>query len=290
LRRRLCRRREGAPLLDLRTLGNALAYAAILDIKRGRLDDASANVAAGLAVAASLRQEPGLLVQLIRIAVALQQCEAVRSLIIRSEPSAAALEGLARALVDSRETDPMRVGLRGELALHNAAFLKIERGEASDIFDPRGSPFWFGRTGRPFVRLARLHYLQEMERLIDVEGGPRPRPPFPNHPRYARWDWRSPGSNVLAGLERAVETGDNHNSVLGVTETAVALRRYRLDRGDYPGDLSALVPVYLARLPIDPVTGRSPVYERRGAGFSLKAQPIRKDSTPSAALEWTVVK
>ena len=42
---------------------------------------------------------------------------------------------MARALVDSRETDPMRVALRGELALQNAAFLKIERGEGTDIFD-----------------------------------------------------------------------------------------------------------------------------------------------------------
>jgi len=277
-------------LLDLRTLGNALAYAAILDIKRGRPEEASANVAAGLAVAASLRQEPGLLVQLIRIAVALQQCDAVRSLITRSEPSAAALEGLARTLVDSRETDPMRVGLRGELALQNTAFLKIERGEASDMFDPRESPFWFSRIGRPLVRLARLRYLQEMERLIDVEAGPRPRPPFPNRPRYARWDWRSLESSVMPGLERTVESGDTHNSALGVTEIAVALRRYRLDRGGYPEDLSALVPVYLARLPIDPVTGRPPVYERRGAGFTLKAQPVRRDATLVAALEWAVAR
>lgn len=277
-------------LLDLRTLGNALAYAAILDIKRERHEDASANVAAGLAVAASLRREPGLLAQLIRISIALQQGEAVRSLIIRAEPSTAALEALARALVDSRETDPMRVGLRGELALQNAAFLKIEKGEATDIFDRRESPFWFGRLGRPFVRLARLHYLQEMERLIDLQGGPRPHPPFPNRPRYAPWDWRSLGSSSVSGLERAIDSGDQHNSVLGVTEIGVALRRYRWDRGTYPDELSALVPAYLTRLPIDPVTGRPPAYARSGAGFTLKAEPIRKDSSTNAALEWTVAK
>ena len=281
---------QAPPLLDLRTLGNALAFAAILDSKRERHEEAAANVAAGLAVAASLRREPGLLAQLIRIAVALQQCEAVRSLVIRSEPSPAALAALARALVDSRETDPMRAALRGELALQNAAFLKLERGEATDMFDVRESPFWVGRIGRPLVRLARLQYLREMERLIDVEGGPRPRPPFPNRPRYARWDWRSLGSSVLPGLERAVESGDTHTSVLGVTEIGVALRRYRLDRGSYPDELSALVPVYLARLPIDPVTGRPPAYARSGAGFTLKAQAIRKDSGANAALEWIVAK
>jgi hypothetical protein len=277
-------------LLDLRTLGNALAYAAILDIKRERPEDASAHVAAGLAVAASLRREPGLLPQLVRVVVAVQQCEAVKSLLIRSEPSPAALQGLARALVDSRETDPMRVALRAELALQNAAFLKMERGGATDTFDWAASPFWFGRIGRPFVRLARLHYLQEMERLIDVESGPRPRPPFPNRPRYARWGWRSLGSISLPGLERAVESGDTHNSVLGVTEIGVALRRYRWDRGSYPDELSPLVPAYLTRLPIDPVTGRPPAYTRSGAGFTLKAQPLRKDSSANAALEWVVAR
>jgi hypothetical protein len=277
-------------LLDIRTLGNALAYAAILDIKRGRPEDASANVAAGLAVAASLRREPWLLGQLIRVAVALQQCEAARSLITQSEPSAAALAALARALVDGRETDPMRVALRSELALQNMAFLKLERGEPSDMFELGRSPFRFGRLGRPFVRLARLRYLQEMERLIDVEAGPRPHPPFPNRPRYARWDWRSLGSSFFPGLERAVDSGDKHNSVLGVTEIGVALRRYRLDRGSYPDELSALVPAYLTRLPIDPVTGRPPVYARSGAGFTLKAQAVSKDSSPNAPLEWVVAK
>lgn len=279
-------------LLDLRTLGSALAYAAILDIKRERHEDAAANVAAGLTVAASLRREPGLLAQLIRIAVALQQCEAVKSLIIRSEPSAGALEALAAALVDSRETDPMRVGLRGELALQNTVFLKIERGEATDTFNVGGSsfPFWAGRIGRPFVRLARHRYLQEMERLIDIEGGPRPRPPFLNHPRYAPWDWRWLGSSFLPGLERAVDSGDQHNSVLGVTEIGVALRRYRLDRGSYPDELSALVPTYLTRLPVDSVTGRPPAYGRSGTGFTLKAEVIRKDSSTNGALEWVVAR
>jgi hypothetical protein len=277
-------------LLDLRTLGNALAYAAILDIKRGRDEDASAKVAAGLAVAASLRREPSLISQLIRVAIALQQCEAVRSLITRSEPPPAALETLAQALVDNLETDPMRVALRAELALQNAAFVKLERGEATDIFELGKSPFQFGRLGRPFVRLARLHYLHEMERLIDVEGGPRPRPPFPSGPRYARWDWRSLGSSFFPGLERAVDSGDRHNSVVGVTAIAVALRRYRLDRGSYPDDLSALVPTYLSRLPIDPVTGRPPVYARNGAGFRLRAEPISKEAPSSAAGEWTVLK
>jgi hypothetical protein len=95
---------------------------------------------------------------------------------------------------------------------------------------------------------------------------------------------------MLPGLWRAIDSGDQYNSVLGVTEIGVALRRYRLDRGSYPDELSAVVPEYLTRVPIDPVTGRPPAYARSGAGFTLKAEPIRKDSSANAALEWVVAK
>ena len=226
-------------------------------------------------MAASIRHEPSLIPQLIRIVVATQHCDGARALIAGSEPSKAALDTLARILGDNRETDPLRVGLLAELRYGSDQLAEMER-----------QPL--GRIGRPFVRLAKVHHLREMERLIELQAGPRPHPPFPV-PFLGRLDWRRFSVN-FPGLQRAIDSGDQYNSVLGVAELGVALRRYRLDRGSYPAELSALVPAYLPRLPIDPVTGRPPVYERRGAGFTLKAQPIRKDSTPNAALEWTVVK
>jgi hypothetical protein len=264
-------------LLDIRTLSDAIALAAVLDRKAGRADEASRKTAAGLAVAASIRHEPSLISQLIRIAIAARQCEAIQSLIAGSEPSKAALEALARTLRENAETDPMRVGLLAELRYGHGLLVAMER-----------QPL--GRIGRPFVRLAKIHYLREMERLLELQAGPRPHPPFPEQPRYGRLDWRRLTDNVLPGLWRAIDSGDQYNSVLGVTDIGVALRRYRLDRGNYPEELSAVVPEYLTRLPIDPVTGRPPAYARSGAGFTLKAEPIRKGSSANAALEWVVAR
>ena len=68
-------------LLDIRTLSDAIAVAALLDRTAGRADEASRKTAAGFAVAASLRNEPSLISQLIRIAVVTRQCEAARPLI-----------------------------------------------------------------------------------------------------------------------------------------------------------------------------------------------------------------
>jgi len=280
--------------LDVRTLSDAVWLDALIDRKSGRTEDSARKTMAGLAIAASVRHEPSLIGQLIRIAIATRHYDAVRSLLVDADPSKATLAELARVLAENGETDPMHVGLLGEMALVNGGYSKAERGlGAGDLLlaDSRSTaPFWLGRGGRPLVRLARLHYLQQMERLIAIEGGPRPRPPFPDRPSVRKWDWRALSERFVVGLQRAVETGDRHNSALGTTQIAVALRRHRLDRGSYPDDLSALVPTYLPRLPIDPVTGRPPVYARAGAGFTLKAQSVSKDTPPSAALEWSVTR
>lgn len=258
----------GVPrFLEIRTLGTALYLNALLEIKAGRYDEASRISAAGLAVAASFRNEPSLLPQLMRMAIATQACGGIRRLIEQSDPSKAALEGLARSLEENSQPNPARVGLLGELRLVNA--------------DLKGRLF-----GGPFRRA----YLLEMERLIDAQSGPRPRPPFPAPAILMHWLARGDSSNMIPGLERVVDSGDTHTSVLGVSRLGVALRRYRLDRGNYPDNLAALVPTYLMWLPDDPATGKPPVYARRGAGFTLKAQAITKDSTANAVLEWIVDK
>lgn len=284
---------DNPPLLGIRTLSNAIYFAALLDIEAGRPDDASRRIASGLAVTTSMQQEPALLPQLIRIAVAVPQCEAVRRLIVQSEPSRAALEDLAHGLVENRKPDPMQVGILGEMRHGNEALRTLETGRVTRLSDFASVSTWVGplaRIGRPLVRLVRINYLHEMERLIELQAGPRPRPPFPDSARPGVWHWRRFSYMFTAGLERAMDAGDQFNSMLGATELGVGLRRYRLDHGTYPDDLSALVPAYLLRLPVDAVTGRPPAYARRGAGFTLKAEAVRRYSFANSALAWTVPK
>jgi len=121
--------------------------------------------------------------------------------------------------------------------------------------------------------------LETIDALLEVQSGPRPKGPFPepDHSVLSRFDLGS-----TTGLARAIETGDDFMSMQGAAETAVALRRYRIDRGAYPDDLTTLVPAYLPALPIDPFTGKPPVYGRQGSGFTLQAQRY----SPRAAQPW----
>jgi hypothetical protein len=93
------------------------------------------------------------------------------------------------------------------------------------------------------------------------------------------------------GLERAMEACDQFNSAMGATQLAVALRRFKTDQGSFPDALSALVPAYMASVPIDPFTGQPPVYSREGAGFQLHAQGgTNVPRQMMSALNWSVKK
>jgi hypothetical protein len=279
--------------LDIRTLGNAIYLAALFDLEAGRSDDAARSIASGLAMSASLRQEPILIAQLIRMALAIQHVEAVQRLLVQSEPSKASLEELAKWLAENRAPDPMYVGLLSELKHFNWAMARAESSRDIAAISDGAPPFSSGplaRLARPLTRLARLRYLELMEELLALQAGVRPRPASATAPRW--WSPMKRFAHVSrAGLERAMDTGDAFNSGLGVTELAVALRRVRLAHGQYPDALSALVPTYLQDVPIDSFTGKPPVYARQGSGFRLQVEkPKNAFGSTAAVLDWNVVK
>ena len=175
----------------------------------------------------------------------------------------------------------MQNGLVGEMKFANGLFETLETGSTGPA----------RLLARPFVRLARLRFLEKVARLLDVQSGPRPRPATVPDARPAFWNVSSRLADMsIPGLERAIETSDMFLSALSATEIGVALRRYRLDRGSYPEDLSALSPSYLAAVPIDPFTGKPPVYARQGAGFTLRAESAKNAAPLKSSLDWTVEK
>jgi hypothetical protein len=291
------------PWTSIQLVSHAIFVRSLLDIEAGQPDDAARAITYGLAVAASMRQETATVAQEIRIGgVASVQLKALRQLLAASTPSAPALDQLAFWLAENRKLDPMQLALLAQMKDVSAMFARMEEGDIDlnviDFIYPMTWPRWpsilletAGVVGRPFVRTARLRYLRYMDQLLDIQAGPRPRPLLPERP------WPQPWQLVDRLVERftvgtsyLIETGDNFASSLAVAEIAVALRRFKLDRGDYPDDVSALVPGYLDQLPIDPYTGRTPVYARQGSGFLLQGTASTPERTKWLALEWDVKK
>ena len=285
--------------LDIRTLSNTIYLAALVDLEAGRPDDAARSIASGLAMSASLRQEPNLIAQLIRMAVTIQHLEAVQRLLVESGPSKAPLEELAKWLAENRSPDPMHVGLLSELKVFNEAFARGEGTSAASGASAEalpgpvrhltgGGPL--AALARPFARLARLRYLQLLEHLLEAQTGGRPRPgSIPEPPGWAVF--KRFAYIAAPGLERAMDTGDQFNTGLGLTELVVALRRFRLEHGQYPDALSSLVPTYVPSVPIDSFTGKAPVYTRLGDGFRLYAEKGKYAyGSTAAVLDWTVPK
>jgi hypothetical protein len=61
-------------------------------------------------------------------------------------------------------------------------------------------------------------------------------------------------------------TYDSADRVVG---TAIALKRFQLKHGNYPETLSALVPEFLASVPLDPMAGRPLSFRRNANGTFL---------------------
>lgn len=276
-------------LLEIRRLSDVLYLSARLDLDAGRTDDAASTLSTGLALSASLREEPSLIAQLIRIAVALQHYEGVQRVLTESEPSESALAMLAAALAENRTPTPMRIGFLAELKTFHHALGRAADGDpdgyhALNLHVPWGRAAWLAR---PWFRVSHAGYLEDLGRLINEEAGPRPRPMSAEKPRT--WSLFMPSARP--GLERAMDTSDVHTSSVALAELAVGLRRYRLANGEYPDSLAALAPAYISSVPTDALTGTPFVYVRQPAGFTLRSEhpkAVTRPTTPT--LTWTVIR
>lgn len=97
-------------------------------------------------------------------------------------------------------------------------------------------------------------------------------------------EWRKTGVVPDAGnYDRAMRRA---LACRAIYSAALALKAYRSEKGDYPDKLDALVPGYLDKLPVDPVTGKALRYKKNPkgkAGFELSASPAGKGWRPKVS-------
>lgn len=83
----------------------------------------------------------------------------------------------------------------------------------------------------------------------------------------------------LPALSRFAQRWFELNRAITATECMVAMAGYRLDHGEWPETIDALVPRYLDRIPLDPVTGQAMEYRHvAGEAPSLESLGIESRS------------
>ena len=253
------------------------AYVAAEDGDTRRVLEA---VIAALAAGNSVRQEPVLISQLVRIA-----CHGITLVAVRRAMGIAPFSGeellrLADALQAEEDPGALTRTLAGERALGLVATENPEQvlGGIPEIqsFGPGGVAIAAGLmriTGT--AASDRRRFLSVMDEMITVSQ----RPLYEAIPQMqalgprlaAQRSWIPTFTdNYAPAMTRVGVAFARDEASLSSAQTAVAIERYRLANGNaVPEQLRDLVPAFLAAVPMDPFDGNPLRYRRDDTGYSL---------------------
>jgi hypothetical protein len=264
-----------AHLLPAREVAGFLKHDAMLRSAEGDIDGALASGRGILNAGRSMYDEPSLIVQLSRTACTMIAVQSIERSLAQGEPSDIALKDL-RSLLEEEEAFPvLLVAARGERAIAERFLQGVRSGQVPSVtavFGTKPGRFQIGNfdledlayrfyfkssSGQHAALLNRLNELVEITRL-PIEEQP---------PRLAQFDI-SQGSQSMLVRSLTYSTSKVGDAVvrskagLRCALVAIALERYRRVHGRWPESLTALVPEYLPRVPIDPYDG-APLRFRR---------------------------
>jgi hypothetical protein len=256
-------------LRKLRALARELALDAIYAAVAGDLGRAADSITAIVPLADSLSAEPVLLSQLVRIAcltIAQQACETVVNRSIVGEQDLARLQQrFSEALPCPDDCTILESAVVGDQNMVLAAY-------ESDFED-------FTRSAIPYALLWRMAFIPQAEYLVFPASGEAAK-------ASARCLWFecdcrqklrksgalsfvAPMAGILTPVWNRISTAEwRLRMQLAVTETGLAVERYRLVHGELPAILEDLAPAFLASVPNDYFAGpRRPLkYVRRQDG------------------------
>lgn len=259
---------------------------AVLSAENGQSHEAADSLVVSLAVAQSVKDEPVLISQLVRVAcfaidtAALQEVlnsvalssadlEQLSTAFSKAETTDASGEGFTRAFVGERAFDLWFFDLPPEKM---EKFLRDMRADGSDV--PRGlSAKQIMRnlkSQRAFAEETSNHALamrkQPFPERLKVDGYFTSRAAEAKKGKFYMCQVFLP---ALANVAKREAAGLAN---LRLAATAIALERFRqANAGSYPDSLAALVPTFLPEVPTDPIKGGEMQYEKKGDGYELQS-------------------
>ncbi len=234
----------------------------------------------------SILSEPTLISTLVGFALDSIGTRAVRDCLERTRFTDAQLVLLSEDLRSIASTNCSERGFVGELANGRSVFT----GGAAALVSvagpgPGGAPSAASQLGVGVLQASGIlaadesFFLQKLSAFIDAT-----RQPFPQGLDAAETaeaeltaDLAKPSGKLklfsrvmLPALAKAIAKGAADQANLRMTQTALAIERFRLAHGRTPPDaLAALVPEYLPVVPTDPFDGKPIRYRRTDSGYVL---------------------
>jgi len=262
---------------DIRNVWRLLQWDVLVQIHDGRIDVALRDCRSILTCARYF-DDPIQIVQLVRLACAHTGLGGVERALSAGEGQDAELAALQPLFADEAAYPRLLVSARGERGALHWTLTAVETGDfdlmkLASSYPPEAKEKLAGVQRGLAFRPFHAAVLREITRWVEITR----RPLHEQRGLVERWE-----------LERGQRLGDNafllqHDAgsltratlrgqaTLHAALAAIAAERYRLAKKDWPADLAALVPEYLADIPKDPFNGQPLRYRRLTNGVSIYA-------------------
>jgi hypothetical protein len=237
---------------------------AVLMAEEGRAAEAVEQCLAGMRFIKLTLQHPFLINCLVAMADMKQLAVCLQGIISGEDLP----DSLLRRVQDELAVMPWRDGL--SRALQGERILMVEAAPGQSIYTEAGEKL-FSWVFRPVIKSELIWMLKHYEEYIKAASQSY----YENRTRFdelKRQLNEAPAIYRMAGmlfpnLEAAFLKEATLEAVLDSARLGIAGKIYKNARGNYPEQLSDLVPDILKALPLDPFTGKPFVFRRQDAGF-----------------------
>jgi len=249
--------------INAREPADLLTWDIKLQAQQGDFRAALHSLLAQLNTFRALGDEPSLVAVLVRISGQGIVAWNLERILGKGEADAPDLEQLQRLLLDEANHDLLLLGARADRAGCHHLFQSLAAGKISDFSAADIASLESDKPSSlvklswhiPLVR-KRQHalILRLQSRFVEIAKLPEQQRPAALH----EWENQLPQEKnlasvlVMTGLPRVPFACQQAQARLRTTIAALAVERYRLDRGRWPDSLDALCPCYLSSVPVDP--------------------------------------
>jgi hypothetical protein len=266
---------------ETRRVATLLQYDALLRAQKGDMRGAVESCRAIVNAGRSLGDEPIAISQLIRIAIVVVACRTTERVLAQGEAAEEDLAALQKLLTLEEKHPTLLVAVRGERALSNDLFEKMEDGRipTQKLFQELGARTDFDLKTR-LLGLSRATIHRERRRTLEILTRMVETARLPEHEQQA--EERKIEETVRSLPRDAVLTRMLLPAMMKMSDAfrrksaqgrcllaALAVERYRLEKKAWPDKLADLVPKYLETVPLDPYDGKPLRYRKRTDGVTV---------------------